>query len=66
MPPSRHCAAQNDIRGVSGYWHSTDTLRDDLRVRSYLTSARAHGIRAIDAIHHALTGNPWLPTVTTA
>jgi hypothetical protein len=55
--PKRHQA-------VSGYWHSTHTLRDYLRVRSYLTSARGHGIRAIDAIHAALTGNPWLPTTT--
>jgi transposase len=55
--PKRHQA-------VSGYWRTTDTLRADLRVRSYLASARAHGIRAIDAIHHALTGNPWLPAVT--
>lgn len=55
--PKRHQA-------VSGYWHTTNTLRDDLRVRSYLTSARGHGIRAIDAIHTALTGNPWLPVVT--
>jgi hypothetical protein len=57
--PKRHQA-------VSGYWHTTNTLRDDLRVRSYLASARAHGIRAIDAIHNALTGNPWLPTTITA
>ena len=56
--PKRHQA-------VSGYWHTTNTLRADLRIRSYLTSARAHGIRAIDAIHHALTGNPWLPTAAT-
>ncbi|HKS49697.1 MAG TPA: hypothetical protein VJT49_32260 [Amycolatopsis sp.] len=49
--PKRHQA-------VSGYWRTLDTLRDDLRVRSYLTSTRNHGIRAIDAIHHALTGNP--------
>jgi transposase len=56
--PKRHQA-------VSGYWRRTDTLRDDLRVRSYLASARAHGIRAIDAIHTALTGNPWLPTPAT-
>lgn len=56
--PKRHQA-------VSGYWRTTDTLRDDLRVRSYLTSARGHGIRVIDAIHRALTGNPWLPIVTT-
>lgn len=55
--PKRHQA-------VSGYWRSTNTLRNDLRVRSYLTSARGHGIRAIDAIHTALTGNPWLPNTT--
>ena len=52
--PKRHQA-------VSGYWRSTDTLRADLRIRSYLASARGHGIRAIDAIHAALTGQPWLP-----
>jgi len=56
--PKRHQA-------VSGYWHSTDTLRGYLRVRSYLASARGHGIRAIDAIHTALTGNPWLPIPAT-
>jgi transposase len=55
--PKRHQA-------VSAYWRTLDTLRDDLRVRSYLASARAHGIRAIDAIHRALTGNLWLPTIT--
>jgi hypothetical protein len=51
---------------VSGYWHTPTTLRAYLRVRSYLVSARGHGIRATDAIHTALTGNPWLPTVITA
>jgi transposase len=55
--PKRHQA-------VSGYWHTLDTLRDDLRIRSYLTSARNHGIRTLDAIHRALTCNPWLPPVT--
>lgn len=55
--PKRHQA-------VSGYWRSLDTLRDDLRIRSYLTSAHAHGTRAIDAIQRALTGNPWLPAIT--
>ena len=33
---------------------------------SYLVSFRNHGVRAIDAIHNALTGNPWLPTISTA
>lgn len=57
--PKRHQA-------VSGYWRTTNTLRDDLRIRSYLTSSHGHGIRAINAIHRALTGNPWLPAVVTA
>jgi hypothetical protein len=48
---------------VSGYWHTLDTLTRYCRVRSYLTSAINHGLRAIDAIHAALTGNPWLPTI---
>jgi transposase len=57
--PKRHQA-------VSGYWHTLTTLAGYCRVRSYLVSARNHGIRAIDAIHAALTGNPWIPTPATA
>lgn len=57
--PKRHQA-------VSGYWHTLTTLADYCRGRSYLVSARNHGVQAIDAIHNALTGNPWLPTVSTA
>lgn len=52
--PKRHQA-------VSGYWHTHATLGDYCRIRSYLLSARGHGIRATDAIHAALTGKPWLP-----
>ncbi|MCA1851003.1 MAG: IS66 family transposase [Beggiatoa sp.] len=51
---------------VSGYWHNQTTLARFCRVRSYLTSACNHGLRAIDAIHNALNGNPWLPTAITA
>ncbi|MGH3782613.1 MAG: IS66 family transposase [Pseudonocardiaceae bacterium] len=57
--PKRHQA-------VSGYWHTLTTLADYCRGRSYLVSARNHGVRPIDAIHAALTGSPWLPTVSTA
>lgn len=57
--PKRHQA-------VSGYWHTTTTLADYCRVRSYLLSARGHGIRATDAIHAALAGKPWLPVPVTA
>lgn len=47
---------------VSNYWQNTNTLANFCRVRSYLVTARNHGIRVIDAIHDALAGKPWLPT----
>jgi hypothetical protein len=51
---------------VSGYWHTLATLARFCTVRSYLTSAVNHGLTAIDAIEHVLTGNPWMPPRTTA
>ena len=47
---------------VSNYWQTTITLANFCRVRSYLVTARNHGVRVIDAIHAALAGRPWLPT----
>jgi hypothetical protein len=46
---------------VSGYWHSLATLARWCRLRSYLDSAAAHGITALDAIASAIAGKPWLP-----
>ncbi len=57
--PKRHQA-------VSGYWHTQQTLGRYCKIRSYLVSARNHGVQAIDAIHAALAGNPWLPAISTA
>jgi hypothetical protein len=60
-------ASEQAIRGPkrhqnsSGYWQTTLTLSAYCRIRSYLVSARNHGIRAVDAIHTALAGSPWLP-----
>ncbi|NVI88858.1 IS66 family transposase, partial [Actinomadura sp. BRA 177] len=51
---------------VSGYWHTLATLTRYCRLRTYLISARNHGVRPIDAIHAALARNPWLPPTTTA
>jgi len=53
-------------QAVSGYWHTQQTLGRYCKIRSYLVSARNHGVEAIDAIHAALAGNPWLPAITTA
>jgi hypothetical protein len=49
---------------VSGYRHALTTLGRLCTMRSYLTSACNHEHRAIDAIHNALTGNPWMPPLT--
>jgi hypothetical protein len=49
------------LQKVSGNWHTTTILARFCRVRSYLISARNHGLRAIDAIHAALTGKPGCP-----
>ena len=47
IPRQRHAVA-NEFLLVTGH-------------RSYLDSAAAHGITALEAIRDALTGKPWLP-----
>ena len=48
-------------QAVSGYWHTQRTLARWCRIRSYLDSATAHGLTALEAITAALAGKPWLP-----
>jgi transposase len=57
----RGAKAARRHQAVSGYWHSLATLARWCRLRSYLDSAAAHGITALDAISSAIAGNPWLP-----
>ncbi len=57
----RGAKAAKRHQAVSGYWHSLATLTRWCRIRSYLDSAAAHGITALDAISRTLTGKPWLP-----
>jgi transposase len=57
----RGAKAAKRHQAVSGYWHTLATLARWCRIRSYLDSARAHGLTAIQAIRDALDGNPWLP-----
>ena len=47
------------VRNVSQY--SLATLARWCRIRSYLDSATAHGLAALNAIRAALAGKPWLP-----
>ena len=57
----RGAKAAKRHQAVSGYWHSLATLARWCRIRSYLDSAAAHGITALDAISSAIAGKPWLP-----
>ena len=57
----RGAKAAKRHQAVSGYWHTLATLARWCRIRSYLESAAAHGITALEAIRDALTGKPWLP-----
>ena len=57
----RGAKAAKRHQAVSGYWHSLATLARWCRIRSYLDSAAAHGITALDVIRDAITRKPWLP-----
>jgi len=57
----RGAKAAKRHQAVSGYWHSLATLARWCRLRSYLDTAAAHGVTAIDAIRDAIEGKPWLP-----
>jgi hypothetical protein len=57
----RGAKAAKRHQAVSGYWHSLATLARWCRLRSYLDSAAAHGITALDAITSAIAAKPWLP-----
>ena len=57
----RGAKAAKRHQAVSGYWHSLATLTRWCRLRSYLDSAAAHRVTALDAIASALACRPWLP-----
>jgi transposase len=57
----RGAKAAKRHQAVSGYWRTLRTLARWCRIRSYLDSAAAHGVTAIDAIRAAIEANPWLP-----
>jgi hypothetical protein len=62
----RGAKAAKRHQAVSGYWHTLATLARWCRIRSYLDSAAAHGITALDAVSSAIAGKPWLPPLPAA
>ena len=49
---------------IGGCWRSVRTAARYCRVRSYLATARNHGMHPLDALRDARTGNPWMPPQT--
>jgi transposase len=49
---------------IGGCWRSVRTAARYCLVRSYLATARNHGVHPLDALRDALAGNPWMPTQT--
>jgi len=50
---------------IGGCWRSVRTAARYCLVRSYLATARNHGVHPLDALRDALAGNPWTPPQTT-
>ena len=46
---------------IGGCWRSVRTAARYCLVRSYLATARNHGIHPLDALRDALASNPWMP-----
>jgi len=70
--PFTNNQAERDLRPtktqmkISGTFRSETSAQAWARIRGYVSTARKHGINAFDAIHAAVTGNPWTPTPSPA
>ena len=67
VPPTNNLA-ERDIRMVklqqkiSGCWRTLDGAQAFLTVRSYVATARKHGINPLITLRQLFEGDPWLPT----
>ncbi len=66
VPPTNN-QAERDIRmvklqqKVSGCWRTLDGAQAFLTVRSYISTARKHGVNPLAALRRLFEGDPWLP-----
>ena len=49
---------------TGGCWRSVRTAARYCLIRSYLGTARHHGIHPLDALRDAMAGDPWMPPQT--
>lgn len=65
--PFTNNQAERDLRPaktqmkISGTFRSETSAAAWARVRGFVSTARKHGINAYEAIHSAVTGDPWTP-----
>ena len=65
--PFTNNQAERDLRPmktqikISGTFRSTESATAWARIRGYVSTAHKNGINIFDAIHDAVTGNPWTP-----
>lgn len=68
IPPTNNIS-ERDLRPtktqqkISGRLTSEDVTQDRLDIRSYIDTARKHGINVMTALRQAITGNPWRPAL---
>lgn len=66
VPPTNNLA-ERDIRMVklqqkiSGCWRTLDGAQAFLTVRSYVATARKHGVNPLVALRRLFEGDPWMP-----
>jgi transposase len=66
VPPTNN-QAERDLRPsktqqkISGRLTSEARTEDRYRIRGYLSTAIKHGHNAMQALHDAILGRPWLP-----
>lgn len=66
VPPTNNLA-ERDIRMVklqqkiSGCWRTLDGAQAFLTVRSYVSTARKHGVNPLAALHRLFEDDPWMP-----
>jgi hypothetical protein len=69
--PFTNNQAERDLRPtktqmkISGTFRSETSATAWARVRGFVSTARKHGINAYEALHSAVTGNPWTPPLPT-
>ena len=67
--PLTNNQAERDLRmaklkKISGCFQSDDGARNFATIRSYISTARKHGVGALDVLAMLFRGDAWMPPIT--